>query len=153
MQWQTNPYFAPIIISSLIAIVCAFFVITRRNRASGSTALLGLIFSVIIWGFAYAMELASVSLKWQIFWAKVEYLGIPFVPLFFFIFAYQFTQSTSKLSRRVIFFLVVISSIFVLLAWTNEFHNLIWTELGQKNIDGYYMLTLGHGMAFWLLIT
>lgn len=153
MQWQTNPYFAPIIISSLIAIVCAFFVITRRNRASGSTALLGLIFSVIIWGFAYAMELASVSLKWQIFWAKVEYLGIPFVPLFFFIFAYQFTQSTSKLSRRVIFFLVVISSIFVLLAWTNEFHNLIWTELGKKNIDGYYMLTLGHGMAFWLLIT
>lgn len=152
MQWQTNPYFAPIIISSLIAIVCAFFVISRRNRASGSTALLGLIFSVIIWGFAYAMELASVSLTWQVFWAKVEYLGIPFVPFFFFIFAYQFTQSTLNISRRVIFFLVLISSVFVLLAWTNEFHNLIWTSIGQKNIDGYYMLTIGHGIAFWLLI-
>jgi len=120
MQWQTNPYFAPIIISSLIATVCAFFVITRRNRASGSTALLGLIFSVIIWGVAYAMELASANLQWGIFWAKVEYLGIPFVPLFFFIFTYQFTQNASRLSRRVIFYLVVISSISVRLKFENK---------------------------------
>lgn len=152
MQWQTNPYFPIIAISSFIAAACAVFVATRRNRSHGATALLGLIISVVIWGAAYALELSSADLRWEVFWAKIEYVGVPFVPLFFFLFAYQFTQNEKKLSALKILALFLTSSIFTILAWTNEYHHLIWTEFYQNPMDGYFMLALGHGVAFWLLI-
>ncbi|MCZ2126836.1 MAG: PAS domain-containing protein [Anaerolineales bacterium] len=152
MQWQNNPFFPLIAISSLIAAACAVFVATRRNRSYGATALLGLILSVVVWGAAYSLELSSANLVWGVFWAKVEYVGVPFVPLFFFLFAYQFTQNERKLSSLKTFALFLISSTFTLLAWTNEYHHFVWTEFSQDSTDGYVMLALGHGLAFWLLI-
>jgi|GEM_PF-1281579 len=152
MQWQTNPYFIPMIVAGFITLVCALFVAQRGNRVAGSTSLLGLIITVCIWAFAYSFELVSAELNWQVFWAKVEYLGIPFVPLFFFIFAYEFSQNLRRLSRRDIALLSVPAFIFLLLAWTNEYHELIWNRIGQKDMGEYFLLSLDHGIAFWLLI-
>jgi PAS domain S-box-containing protein len=114
--------------------------------------LLGLIFVVFIWAIAYAFELASAQLSWQILWAKVEYFGIPFAPMFMFIFAYEISQSAKKLTPRDLTILGVSSIIFTLLAWTNEYHGWIWSEIGQKAVGNYYLLSLGHGGAFWLLV-
>lgn len=151
MQWLTNPYFVPLIVAGLITIICALFV-AQQGRVAGATSLLGLCVSVGIWAFAYAFELANVELSGEIFWAKVEYIGIPFVPLFFFLFSYEFTQPANRLPRNRIYFLLLASTIFTLLAWTNEFHHLIWTQLGQKDMGGYQLLTLEHGIVFWVLI-
>ncbi len=151
MQWLTNPFVFPMILAGLIALICAFFVL-QREKVPGSTPLLGLILAVFIWAIAYAFELASPQLSLQIFWAKVEYLGIPFVPMFMFIFAYEFSQNTKKLTRRDLFLLGIFPAIFAVIAWTNDYHGWIWSELGQKNMGNYYLLVLEHGFAFWIVI-
>jgi PAS domain S-box-containing protein len=152
MQWQTNPYFAPIFIAGLIALVCALFIALRGSKVSGSASLLGLISSITVWAFTYAFELASAKQEWEVFWSKAEYMGIPFVPLFFFIFAYEFTQNSGKLHRKIVSVIAAPAFIFLLLAWTNEYHGLIWSKIGQKDMGGYYLLSLEHGVAFWILI-
>lgn len=151
MQWLVNPYVIPLIAAGLITVICALFV-AQQGRVAGATSLLGLCVSVGIWSFAYAFELASPGLSGEIFWSKVEYIGIPFVPLFFFLFSYEFAQPSKKFSRSNIFLLFLSSSIFTLFAWTNEFHHLIWSQLGQKDMGGYLLLTLEHGIVFWILI-
>ena len=151
MQWFTNPFVIPMILAGLIALICAFFV-SQREKVPGSTPLLGLIFAVFIWAIAYAFELASAQLSLQILWAKFEYLGIPYVPMFMFIFAYEISQNTKKLTRRDLALLGIPAMVFTLLAWTNDYHGWIWGELGQRDMANYYMLVLEHGFAFWLLI-
>jgi PAS domain S-box-containing protein len=82
----------------------------------------------------------------------VEYLGIPLVPMFMFIFAYEISQSTKKLTRRDFVLLGFPPIVFTLLAWTNNYHGWIWSEIGQKDMGNYYLLSLEHGFAFWFLI-
>ena len=151
MQWFTNPFVIPMILAGLIALICAFFV-AQRERVPGSTPLLGLILAVFIWAIAYAFELASAQLTFEILWAKVEYFGIPYVPMFMFIFAYEISQNTKKLTRRDLALLGIPAVIFTLLALTNGYHGWIWSEIGQKDMGNYYLLSLEHGFAFWLLI-
>jgi PAS domain S-box-containing protein len=151
MQWLTNPFVLPMILAGLIALICAFFVL-QRDKVPGSTPLLGLILAVFVWATAYAFELASPQLYLQVFWAKVEYLGIPLVPMFMFIFAYELSQASKKLTRRDLILLGIPPVIFAVLAWTNDYHGWIWSQLGQKNMGSYYLLVLEHGFAFWFVI-
>jgi PAS domain S-box-containing protein len=139
------------ILSGLITLICAFFV-SQRQKIPGSTPLLALILAVFVWEIAYAFELASTQLSSQVMWAKVEYLGIPFVPMFMFIFAYEISLNTKKLTRRDMTLLGLPPVIFILLAWTNNYHGWIWSQLGQKNMGNYYLLSVQHGLAFWFLI-
>jgi len=151
MQWFSNPFAVLMILSGLITLICAFFV-SQRQKIPGSTPLLALILAVFVWEIAYAFELASTQLSSQVMWAKVEYLGIPFVPMFMFIFAYEISLNTKKLTRRDMTLLGLPPVIFILLAWTNNYHGWIWSQLGQKNMGNYYLLSVQHGPAFWFLI-
>jgi len=72
--------------------------------------------------------------------------------MFMFIFAYEISQNTKKLTRRDLALLGIPPLIFTLLAWTNDYHGWIWSEMAQKDMGNYYLLSLEHGFAFWLLI-
>jgi PAS domain S-box-containing protein len=44
----------------------------------------------------------------------------------------------------------LIPAITLVLVWTNESHGLIWSQVSQKNGGGFYLLSLEHGLAFWV---
>ncbi len=144
MQWQNNPYFIPLIIAGLISLVNALVVAQRRSVA-GSLPLLGMLLALSWWSFTYAFELASANQVWQVFWSKVEYLGIVCVPPLFLLFTLEYAQYREVLNRKSIYWIWLIPAITLLLVWTNDFHGLIWSEIGQKNGGGFYLLSLGHG--------
>ena len=54
--------------------------------AYGRASLIMSNIAVAIWLFGYAMEIVSGTLEEKIFWAKIQYLGIPYVApgIFFF---------------------------------------------------------------------
>jgi PAS domain S-box-containing protein len=149
MQWQSNPYFIPLIIAGLISLVNALVVAQRRSLA-GSLPLLGMLLALSWWSFTYAFELASANQAWQIFWAKLEYLGIVCVPPLFLLFTLEYAQYRDVLNRKSIYWIWLIPAVTLLLVWTNDFHGLIWSEVGQKNAGDFYLLSLGHGLAFWV---
>ncbi len=149
MQWQVNPYFIPLIIAGLISLLNTLVVAQRRGVA-GSLPLLGMLIALSGWSFGYAFELASGSLAWQIFWGKMEYVGIICVPPLFLMFALQYAQYRQLFKRRIIYWVWLIPVITLVLVWTNEFHDLIWRNIGQKDGGGFYLLSLDHGIAFWV---
>jgi len=149
MQWQVNPYFIPLIVAGLISLVNALVVSQRRNVA-GSLPLLGMLLALSAWSFTYAFELASGSQAWEIFWAKVEYIGIVCIPTFFLLFTLQYARYQQAFKRGAIYWIWLISIITLILTWTNEFHGLIWSRIGQKDGGGFYLLSLDHGFAFWI---
>ncbi len=151
MQWLTNPYVFPMLAAGLIGLALAFFIF-RRRKVVGALPLLGMILSVTEWALAYTFELAGRDLGWQVFWAKVEYFGIVSVSVMVLIFALQYAQMTKWLTRRNLLLLWIFPVVCLILVWTNQFHGLIWTRIGQEDFGTYRLLTLGHGPFFWLLI-
>jgi PAS domain S-box-containing protein len=149
MQWQTNPYFVPLIIAGLISLINAFVVAQRRGVA-GSLPLLGMLLALSGWSFAYAFELVSAEQSWQLFWAKVEYIGIVFVPTLFILFTLEYAQHRHILKSKWINLTWLVSIIVLILTWTNDWHGLIWSEISQKDSGGFYLLSLEHGLAFWI---
>ena len=149
MQWQNNPYFIPLIIAGLISFVNAL-VVSQRRGVAGSLPLLGMLLSLTGWSFTYAFELASSSLAWQLFLTKVQYLGIVCTPVFFLLFTLEYARQRQFLKRGIIYWLWLIPLITLVLVWTNDFHALIWSKISQKDGGGFYLLSLEHGIAFWV---
>jgi PAS domain S-box-containing protein len=149
MQWQNNPYFIPLIIAGLISLFNAM-VVSQRRSVAGSLPLLGTLLALSGWSFAYALELASGSQAWQMFWAKIEYIGIVCVPTLFLLFTLEYARHRQVLNHRSIYWVWLIPVITLALVWTNESHGLIWSGIGQKDGGGFYLLSLEHGFAFWI---
>mgnify|MGYP001310919713 CR=1 FL=1 len=148
MQWQSNPYVVPLLIAGLISFINAMVVSTRR-RVPGAGSLLGAMLAVSLWSFAYAFELASGDLHWQVLWAKVEYLGIVCVPMFFLTFSLEYSRKNSKSANKALWLLGIVPLVCLALVWTNELHGLIWTQVSQKDGGGFLLLSVEHGIAFW----
>ena len=148
MQWLTNPFVFLLVIAGLISMVNAL-VVAQRRRVTGSLPLLGMMIAISWWSFTYAFELSSSQQSWELLWSKMEYLGIVNVPVFFLIFAFEYSGYRPKIQRWVALFWII-PLITLILAWTNDLHGLIWSYISQQMINGYYLLAVNHGPAFWI---
>ena len=133
------------IISLLVAVAAL-----RRRSVPGSMVFALLMSAAAEWSFFGALEAMAVELNAKVLWAKFEYVGIVSVPLLWFIFALQYSQSPRWLMRRRnLVLLWVLPVITALLAWTNEWHHLIWSQIlpGDNPID---FIVYEHGPWFWI---
>lgn len=124
----------------------------RRRRVRGAWPLSGLMLAVVVWCLAYALELSSQALAMQVFWAKIQYLGIVWVSLLFFIMIIQYTGRESWLTGPRVAALLVVPLTILGLAWTNEWHGLIWQRVGQIREISVSVLALQHGPFFWVFL-
>ncbi len=148
MQWLNNPFVFVLVIAGSISIVNAL-VVAQRRRVTGSLPLLGMLIAIGWWSFTYAFELASSQPSWELFWSKMEYIGIVNVPVFFLLFAFEYSGYRQKIQRWLALFWII-PLITLILVWTNDFHGLIWSHISQQLINGYYLLAVDHGTAFWI---
>jgi len=151
MQWSANPYFQPLLIAGLIGLLNVLF-ISRRLKVPGALPLLGMGMAVSVWALAYAMEMASSDLSMQVFWGKVQYFGIVSVSVAFFLFAATYAQYQKLLKSKWIWLVWVFPMMCLALAWTNESHHLLWTEITQMEFGTYVIASFGHGPVFYLFV-
>ena len=105
-------------------------------------------FFVVIWAVAYAFEFANPDLKAKIFWSKISYFGIAFLPVFYFLFTTAFSHKKNIITKKNIALLLVMPVITIVLVLTNEKHLLIWSaiELDPAKNIAYF----SHGKGFWV---
>ena len=137
-------------VAGLISLINVFFVL-RRIRMAGAIPLLGMLATVTVWTVTYALELSSATFEWQYFWLRMEYFGIPYVSPFFLIFALEYTQQTQAVDRKWLHAVWIVPLAATILAWTNQAHGLIWSQVGQTNYGSFTVLHLQHGFFFWVM--
>lgn len=152
MQWQSNPYVFPMIVAGLISLINAF-VVSQRRGVPGSLPLLGMLLALSGWSFTYAFELASAKLEWQLFWAKIEYVGIVSIPTLYLIFTLEYAQHKKVFEGRRIYWIWLISFFALALVWTSDLHQLFWKSASQKDGGGFALLSLEYGSLFWFWIS
>ena len=150
MQFQYSPYILPLVASSLIAVFVAVNVWRRRATASESKALVLLALAIAEWSLGYALEIAGADLTTKIFWGKSQYIGIATIPLLWIIFTYSYLTQGTRMTRRTVTLLSIVPLITLLLAFTTEFHGLIWKDIRIHTVGTFSALDFTHGWWFWI---
>jgi PAS domain S-box-containing protein len=149
MALQINPYSILSILSAITAFSVAI-IAWKRRAVPGAISLALMLVSAGVWALAYAIELSVTSLQAQIFWSKVEYLGIVNIPVLYLVFSLEYAKQERYLTKRSTLLLWVIPVITLLLTWTNELHLLIWSGLRQINFNNNLVFAVDHGTFFWI---
>lgn len=147
-------HFTPL---SLIAIALAIVALAvavyswRMRDTFGSVPLLLLALLAAGWSLGYGLEVASTTLAAKLMWAKVQWVGLTLAPVLWLACAARGTGSGKTVfGRRRWVLWLIIPALVLLLAWTNEWHGLIWSEV-RPAYQGLTMpLRLERGTFFWL---
>ena len=138
-------FFTAAIISLLIAIIA----LVRRTKPGGVAFACAMI-SVFFWLIFRVLEGIADTYTEKIFWAKFEYLGITTLPLFYFIFACQFSRKDSWINKKNLILMSIIPLITLILAFSNERHHLIWSTITPVADNGIKNLVYEHALFFWV---
>lgn len=124
----------------------------QHSRRSGAKTFGWLMVAITEWVASYAIETFSPTLASKVFAEKLTYLGIAATPMFWFIFALEYTGNAKWLTRRVRFLLTAWPLAVFLLALTNDWHRLMW-DSAKLDPDGLPGLIFdGYGPAFWMMV-
>jgi PAS domain S-box-containing protein len=146
MPWQQMSYTIALVLAALTSGGLALYIWQRRH-APGAILIVFLMACAALWSIAYALQLASVELASEVFFAKVQYIGIVVIPVVGFAFALQYSGRGQWLRPRNIALLFVIPVITLVLVWT-EAHELIWTNVRLEDIGGFSVKVSDYGAWF-----
>lgn len=136
--------------SALVSTSLGIFIFTRRNgRAAADLGVLA--FLIAEWALAYGLEIAAPDLPAKIFWAQFEYIGIAFVPLAWLSFAISYAGLETA-GRRLTFLgmLAIFPLITVMMAFTNNWHGLFWSDAFLEPVGEINFLVTRQGIWFWV---
>ena len=147
-------YFAftvALVIAAAVGLFLALYAIYRRE-VPGAWAMVAMALAVTVWCMGYALELSSAALFAKLFWAKVEYFSIAAIATIWFVFVVYFVSrsSAARPQLRQFALLAVVPIITMCLAWTNEWHGLIWREVGVSAVGSAAFLVPTYGPWFWV---
>ena len=128
----------------------AWYALCHRDQP-GTTPFSAAMVSMSIWSGCYAVSLTQTGAS-RLLWERLQWLGVPLVAGFLFLFILEYTGYESYLSTRGTVLLFVIPVSTVLLVLTNPLHELVWTEQRQVITDGVVTLVQGYGPWFWVLL-
>lgn len=132
-----------LIISALITLSAS--IIVWRRSVPGSLTLGLLLFSMTIWSGFYAFNWLPILPSVKILLPNVVYLGVVAVPSFFLIFALSFTNHGEWSIRYILLFLAIEPVTTLILAWTNNYHHLVFRSIGLSTQDNITWLQFEQG--------
>lgn len=109
--------------------------------------------SATIWLVAYSFDFIASNISDKLFLTKVQYLGITTLPVFWFLFSLYFVNQQHRLTKSLIITLLIVPTITLLLAYTNSFHQLLWTRTSLQEANGISYLSNQYGLWFWVHTT
>jgi PAS domain S-box-containing protein len=148
-NYQFTSYSFALLLTTVVGLVVAL-ALWHRRTAPGAVYLALLELAVAEWALAVAFESAAIGISLKVLWSKIAYLGTASGPLFYFFFAFEYSQQAKALSPRRVALLSVVPVVTVVIAATNELHHWLWTEISlnqDSNIAIY-----GHGAWFWIFV-
>jgi len=149
MQFQYTSYILPLIAAAAISGWVAVYAWKRRS-VRGAYALSILAIAITVWSSGYALEIAGADLSTKLFWGKSQYIGIVVTPLMWLIFVTEYSNITRPLAHREKILLSIVPLITLVLAFTTEYHGLVWKEILIDVAGNFSALDVSYGPWFWV---
>lgn len=150
MYWQYTPYTIPLLVSAVFSSAIGLY-IYRYRAAKGALSLTLLFASVALWTLAYALELALISPEAKRAFANLQYLFISTTPVFWLLFALQYTERNNWAHNRARAPLYLLPLLTSMLAWTDDRFGLLRSQFEIVHVDGAAVLSVvQYGPWFWI---
>lgn len=120
----------------------------RREQSNFSRIYLMLVLAASVYLFGYAMELISRTTGAVVFWARFQYVGIPFITSVYFLMTVYYTTSEKKVNRLFLIGLAVCSLGIFTARVTNSLHHLFFRDFDIVDYGTYLSLTVREGPFF-----
>jgi PAS domain S-box-containing protein len=136
------------LISTLLAIKA--YKAFKNRKMPFSKYFILIMLSMSLWSVNYAFEVGFMDIEVKYFFARLEYVGIAFIPVAWFLFAAEYSGMYKQFVRKYEKAFFVLPSLAILSMFTNNLHRL--------HFKGYYLdvsgslplLVLTHGPFFWI---
>jgi diguanylate cyclase (GGDEF)-like protein len=149
-MWTTStPYTVILVTASLVTALLAFYGLARR-RSPTALPFAGLAAATMLYSFGYAFELASPDLGGMMFWTRIEYFGIVFIPVFWLLLTSRYTGKDETLTKPIIGTLIGLSLLIFVLNVTDDWHHLFYSSLGVDTTGPFPLIIIGRGLGYWL---
>ncbi len=122
--------------------------IRQQEDVPGATALQFLCASVILWSAGQLLGTLTTDLDLKILASKLQYPGIALLPVCWFVFAISYARQWPSVGGVALAALTAIPAITIALAWTNEWHHLLWTDIQLRQTAGFAGLAIEYGPWF-----
>ncbi|MEQ8483156.1 MAG: diguanylate cyclase [Pseudomonadales bacterium] len=136
---------------SLAAILISLYALRlpeRVSRVPGSAALGAVAWCVLIWSAGQLVGTLSTSLAVKMLASKLQYPGIALLPVAWMAFAITYIRRRQRLRPLTLTLLCIVPAITVSLAWTNDWHGLLWADVRLNALPGFVALAIDYGPWF-----
>lgn len=146
---QVTAYSILLLTSAIVSGLLALY-IWYRKPGYISLELSLLMIAIALWTLASAMESIVPDISSKIVFSIVGYAGIASIPVLFLLSASRYTQHDEWINKKSIILLSVIPLSTFLIAVTNNFHNLLWSNIFIR--QGYLgkHAVYERGIYFWI---
>ncbi|MBA2666292.1 MAG: GAF domain-containing protein [Trueperaceae bacterium] len=150
MIWSLTSYSVALALTALTLAGLAGVAWSRRANTRGARSFTYFMLAGMVWAALEAVQLSDPDPARQFMWLQLKFLGVAFVPVAFLAFAHDYTRGAEWVNRFTITMLMIVPIVTVVLAWTNELHHVLWTEVGSATVDGRLRLVTESGDWFWV---
>ncbi len=121
-----------------------------RDRVPGGHALRFLFLTVFVWSVAQTLSMIMRQPSAIVLASQFAYLGIALTPVAWFLFAVTYSQRVRKVPRHTLNAVTAVPALTVILALTNSWHGLIWSDWKFVEIDGFVGMVTTPGSWFYV---
>ncbi len=121
-----------------------------RRRSPVVVFFVLLVFSSAVYAFSYAMEVTRHVPEAIRIWSRVEYMGIPYITTFLFLFVLHFVNTGRRIPKVLIVLPLLFSVTIMIIRQTNQFHWQYYTGMTFENYDGFMIMKVGKGLWYWI---
>lgn len=144
-----NPLALSLLIPGILSIFLALEAWKPRYAPRGKVFAL-LMLAIAIWSAAYGFELASTTRQAMLFWLKVEYLAIPYIPLLMLMVVMQFAGLANEFSVKNVWYLLVIPVLTMFFSISHEYHTIYYKSVEMDSSGAIPLLELNIGLWYYV---
>lgn len=149
MEYHFSAYINVYLIAAILCVISAIGLSWRRS-SPGSLPFAYLLIALAAWSMFTIFESGATEVRGKLFWSKWQYIGIVSVPTLWLYFVADFTSRVKFFKNKLRFLLWVFPLVTLALAHTNEFHNLIWTDITIPADSPLNIAIYDHGTWFYV---
>lgn len=152
LQFSLNPFSIPTFLTVFVFLFLLKISLGREFRKV-DRFFTGLMLSCFLYSALYAIELLGnneVTIK---LFAYLEFIGGVYIAPFLFLFVLRYTDQVQLRNRNLEWALFSLSSIFLVIALTNEWHGLFFSTVSVRD-NGYFLAVASEkGVFHWIYAT
>jgi len=146
-----NGFALPLFANSLFLGILAYHAWSRRKNAGAGYFALLLVCS-LLYSLFYGLEISSLNLATALFFIRIEYLGIAFLPPVFLLFALSYTTSLKRFSAPLLTAIFLVPFITAALGVTLDLHPFIHEEVRMTEGELFPVVAIKPGIWYWVTL-